>query len=370
MQHPYAALGSEYAALLARASITRRRPVQLGIERVMDSLPRYLDLSAPAVLIGALDLRESDCNPHLGLGQGDPWDQVSRHVPANKGPFASWRAAAVFYIAYDHLDAPPAPWCWEVACYTGENWNGWGPRLHGCHTGYLWSCTSVYDPVRFGGQGRGGKYVRDGVWDPEEIDAQPGIIPVMQGVIALRPDLALPRAYATVQAPTMVPAPRPGPEGTGQTPDGARWLQDALNRVLDFDPPLALDGSVGRRTTQAVRAFQQAYGLRVDGLAGNTETLPRLREVLASGAPPAAASPAAGGSSAAAPQPRRMRVVAPSGLNVRQRPSSTSVVVRALPHGAVVVAAQHQDGPWIQVGDVAAPFGWVVAQYLEPIANG
>lgn len=53
--------------------------------------------------------------------------------------------------------------------------------------------------------------------------------------------------------------------GRSESPS-VRELQTALSS-LGFDPG-PIDGEAGRRTTAAVRAFQNAKGLRVDGIPG------------------------------------------------------------------------------------------------------
>lgn len=64
---------------------------------------------------------------------------------------------------------------------------------------------------------------------------------------------------------------------------GTAWIQDALNR-LGADPVLLVDGSYGPITETAVRAFQQARSLAVDGLIG-PQTLAALDDALAALAP-------------------------------------------------------------------------------------
>lgn len=52
---------------------------------------------------------------------------------------------------------------------------------------------------------------------------------------------------------------------------GVRALQDQLSALGYTDPhnhPLKIDGDFGPNTTHAVRAFQQAHGLHVDGIVG------------------------------------------------------------------------------------------------------
>lgn len=50
--------------------------------------------------------------------------------------------------------------------------------------------------------------------------------------------------------------------------DGVRWVQWMLNAVMDGEPKLIVDGIFGAKTDQAVRAFQQAADLKVDGIVG------------------------------------------------------------------------------------------------------
>jgi lysozyme family protein len=270
MQHPFAVLSPEYTAWLAHARLTRPGPVQEGAREVLAAMPRYIDAAAAlgmppqsAAFIGALDLRESDCNPNAALGQGDPWRERSVHVPAGFGPFKSWADACNFYMRREHMN-DPATWTWEWVCFKGNGWNGFGPNDHGRVPGYLFSCTAVYDTPRYGGVGLAGKYVADGQWSDSTVDSQPGIIPVMQAALAVHTEWSLATANPTQQPATVPPAPKPLPEGLRD----AAALQAALNK-LGCEPPLVVDGNLGRRTMAAVRAFQASAGIAVDGLAGN-----------------------------------------------------------------------------------------------------
>lgn len=273
MMHPFAALRPEIERLLAIMKITRPTPVEEGCHRIVTrGLDVYRALGAktnvPPVLLAALDLREGDCNPATGIGQGDRWDRVSTHVPRGKGPFASWLAANIFYVGYDHLDSTnglvPPGWTWAFAVYKSNAWNGWGPNAHGRHSGYPWSCTNIYDAAT-DGKPAGGKYVADGKWDASAFDRQPGTVPVMLQLARAYPDLAIAPPPAVIDAP--VPPAKPLPQGLPGNDDSAK-LQAALNRLLALDPPLIIDGNFGRMTRNAVRAFQRAHGLRTDGVPG------------------------------------------------------------------------------------------------------
>lgn len=277
MMHPFAAMRLEIEHLLSLMKITRQATVDEGCHRIVArGLDVYRELGAktgvPPVLLAALDLREGDCNPATGIGQGDRWDRVSMHVPRGKGPFASWLAANIFYIRYDHLDSrsglvPPA-WTWAFAVYKSNAWNGFGPNAHGRHSGYPWSCTNIYDTA-IDGVPRFGKYVADGKWDPNAEDRQPGTVPVMLQLAIAYPDLAIAPAPPAINAP--VPPPAPLPQGLPGN-DDAQKLQAALNRLLALDPPLRVDGNFGRLTRNAVRAFQRAHGLTTDGIPGPVTT--------------------------------------------------------------------------------------------------
>lgn len=274
MLHPFTVLQPEYTHLLSVMKVERPIPIEEGLHVIeRRGIDNYKTLSentkVPAIFLAALDLREGDCNPRTGIGQGDPWEHVSTHVPRGKGPFKDWLSANIYYVNYDHLNDTTAPWSYPYVCWKGEGWNGFGPRGHGRHTGYLWSCTNVYDPgpqgIHDGGQG--GKYVADGQWDPNAEDKQPGIIPVIFELARVYPDLALGAVPVITDAPPLVP-PIITPPGLSGPHENTQALQDALNKLLDLDPPLMADGNYGRMTRNAVRSFQRAHGLPVDGIAG------------------------------------------------------------------------------------------------------
>lgn len=262
MQHPFAALAPEYTSLLARMVITREAAIDAGAKKLIGFIDagRYKAgcdaTGVPQIVAAASFEREAGSNFRLSPAQGDPWDRVSVHVPRDEGPFRNWSAAQIRAYRIDHLDAVGAPnWSWERSCYEEELFNGFGPRNHGKHTGYLFAGTSIYT---------GGKYVADGVWDPNAEDEQLGVIPMMYRIVQLRPDLALPSTFPAAVASIAPPAP-PMPPPIGLHDAGK--LQAALNS-LGADAPLAVDHSYGRETRRAVEAFQQAVGLIIDGLAG------------------------------------------------------------------------------------------------------
>src|SRR5258708_1091508 len=49
----------------------------------------------PWPVIAVIHERESSQDWTGSLAQGDPWNRVSTHVPAGRGPFKSWEGAAI-----------------------------------------------------------------------------------------------------------------------------------------------------------------------------------------------------------------------------------------------------------------------------------
>lgn len=261
MDHPFNVLRSEYDRLLASMIITRPQAVEVAARSIISHVARYYAPvqkanGVPAIETGVLNMRESDEDFRTGLGQGDPINQVSTHVPRGYGPFPTWYEAAIFYEHYDHLDDNTAPWDYAYACWKSEIWNGFGYRAHGVNSPYLWAGSNHQEP---------GKYVADGVWSSSARDTQLGVMPVMMKAIELEPALAFAPSIAHVESPPLIPAPVP--DGVGGGLVGPRWIQHSLN-TLGATPPLVEDGSYGRRTREAVRAFQKLHGLEQDGLAG------------------------------------------------------------------------------------------------------
>ena len=153
----------------------------------------------PWPMIAVIHERECSQDWTRSLAQGDPWNRVSVHVPAGRGPFKSWEDAAV-----DALNncAPYAgrnkDWSIGALLTKLEEYNGLGYAARGAPSPYVWAGTDQY---------RSGKYVRDGVYDPNVIDSQPGCAGLLMAMRALDPAIALTGAAqpsTTTKAPLQV----------------------------------------------------------------------------------------------------------------------------------------------------------------------
>lgn len=158
--------------------------IEAAAKRILRAKARYVAIEAetgvPWGLIGVLHMRESS-NSFAGvLHNGEKIIGTGRRttlVPAGRGPFSSWEEAAVDALRIKGLHKlTRADWTLERMAYEAERFNGFGYRNRGRISPYLWAGTSHYSR---------GKYVRDGVFDPNHVDAQLGVIPVLLRVYTL-----------------------------------------------------------------------------------------------------------------------------------------------------------------------------------------
>lgn len=266
MEHPFNKLRAEYSQLLSLMVI---RPecverVNRTATQILGYRSRFEEVSringVPAIFIGATFYREASLDFSRNPAQGWPLKSRSKDIPHN-GPFPDWKSAALAAYRLNGLDLiGPLNWSWELMCFYGEAFNGFGYRdVHKMHSPYLWGGTNIQAI---------GKYTEDRSFDPTKWDVQIGIIPLMRRLAEIMPELQI-----------VTPIPVPSTSGLAVSQNAAHnvtWLQTAL-RDLGFD--VRVDGSYGRQTKHAVRLFQTEYNIRVDGYAG-PETLGALEQAL------------------------------------------------------------------------------------------
>ncbi|HWE85492.1 MAG TPA: peptidoglycan-binding protein [Terracidiphilus sp.] len=237
--------------------------------RLIAAKARYQSLYAqtrvPWPVIALIHQRECSQNWALSIAQGDPWNQVSVHVPSGRGPFGSWEEAAIDALTNcEHMDQ------WAQWDSTGgvltrlEMYNGLGyaNRNPSLPSPYIWSRTSPYVS---------GKYVADGKFDPNTIDSQQGCAPLLASMMEQDPTIATDYAWPA-------PPAQPSLIGADGVPRDTRWLQSSLNQ-LGANPQLSVDGQWGNMTMTAVRGYQQGAGLFASGRY-NVPTLQSLENAL------------------------------------------------------------------------------------------
>jgi lysozyme family protein len=137
---------------------------------IMKFKPLYDEISVktgiPFYVIGALDSREEDFDHNGYLGNGDPLDRPTTHVPQGRGPFATWQDGAIDALD-DGFSQLPKGGHWDIvtALIKCEEYNGLGYHARGLPSPYVWAGTSIQRP---------GKYTSDHGFDPNIYDMQPG----------------------------------------------------------------------------------------------------------------------------------------------------------------------------------------------------
>lgn len=130
----------------------------------------------PWFMIAVTKEMEAGPDPQFrrSIAQGDPWDRPSVNVPKGRGPFDDW------YEAADDALIKCAPymalwrnWTMGGALTIAMKYNGLGYFKRGVPNPYLFSGTTAYSK---------GKYVRDGVYDPQAVSAQVGIAALLLGM--------------------------------------------------------------------------------------------------------------------------------------------------------------------------------------------
>lgn len=214
----FRALQPEYAATWRAMAINddQRKAFEKVAARLYSALPLYQAVErttgVPAAVIAVIHERESGGRFDRHLHNGDPLTERTYHVPAGRpvigDPPFSWAESARDALIYENL-AGIKDWTVERALFSWETYNGFGYRL-GPRAGgvkyppmrspYLWGGTNQQQP---------GKYVADGVFDPNVMDVQLGCAGLFTMLCAIDPALRLPLAGEPGPQPDEHPVPLP-----------------------------------------------------------------------------------------------------------------------------------------------------------------
>ena len=172
---------ASYAKSWASMKVTPSRIPQLV--KIVESFIAHQDkykavekeIKVPWWFIAPIHKRESDCDFATYLGNGDPLNRVTRHVPKGRGLFPDWSAGAIDALKLEGLDKW-TDWSIEGALYQIEAYNGWG-YLGKCNSPYVWSWSNLY---------ASGKYVADGEFSASAVDQQPGCAPMIWQMIQMQ----------------------------------------------------------------------------------------------------------------------------------------------------------------------------------------
>lgn len=193
----------------------------------------------PWPVIAVIHERESSQNWGRSLAQGDPWNRVSVNVPRGRGPFNSWEEAAVDALVNCHpFLARKKDWSLGATLVNLELYNGAGYASKGRPSPYLWAGTDQYAT---------GKYVRDGVYDPNHVDRQPGCANLLKAMMAIDPTIT----FTGVKIAPRVEPPKPS---NGKKAGGAVVAGGAAATVA-HQSGLGIEWIVGIAAVVAIAAF-------------------------------------------------------------------------------------------------------------------
>jgi len=196
------ALKAANAKRFANAKLTRNfTPIARHLVEAK-AKARYQVVSAktgvPWAFIAVTHERECSQDWAGSLAQGDPWNRVSVHVPAGRGPFQSWEDAAIdALVNCGPYAARNKDWSIGGTLAKLEEYNGLGYAARGAPSPYIWSGTDQY---------KSGKYVRDHVYDPNVVDTQPGCAGLLMAMMALDPSITF---TGTTIKPAVEPVKKP-----------------------------------------------------------------------------------------------------------------------------------------------------------------
>lgn len=164
---------SDYAGLFAAAMLERPAEAAQVASRIIAHATDYRAVSAetgaPWWWIGCIHTMECSGRFDQHLHNGDPITARTVHVPAGRPsqgapPFA-WPFSAADALRLRQI-VPGRAWTLVDALCHAEAYNGLGYLHRGIRSPYLWASTNLEQP---------GRYVADGVWDPEAMSNQVGV---------------------------------------------------------------------------------------------------------------------------------------------------------------------------------------------------
>lgn len=158
------------------------RLVQLQnlVHRSVLNKPRYQKvaeaLSIPWYVVAAIHYREASFNFNRHLHNGDPLTKRTVNVPKGRpkvgNPPFTWEFSAIDALSDRNFRVDQD--ITEILDQM-EKYNGMGYRkYHKMVSPYLWSWTDQYEK---------GKYVKDGKFDPEFVDQQCGVVPLIKALM-------------------------------------------------------------------------------------------------------------------------------------------------------------------------------------------
>ena len=214
-----------------KAKFTRSTLINQQADKILANRARYEAVSkatgVPWDVIGVIHYRESSGDFKGVLHNGQKIIGTGKKttlVPKGRGPFSTWEEAAIDAL----VNTPPQAAKnkdWSIAGTLDilERYNGLGYRNKGLPSPYLWAGTDQY--VK-------GKYVADGKYDPEHVDKQLGVAPILMKLREMekKPIVLEPAPHLPPDAPLPIDLPDDDQPLIPQQ----SWWQKIVAAIADF----------------------------------------------------------------------------------------------------------------------------------------
>jgi lysozyme family protein len=243
-------LASEYQKLFDTCVINRYPEVDRSLQIILAGKERYEAVSAktkvPWYFIGIVHNLECGSKFTTHLHNGDPLRARTVQVPKGRpkdgeAPF-TWEVSAIDALTLKSLDKW-TDWSISGLLFQLERYNGFGYRVKGINTPYLWSFSNHYIS---------GKYTADGIYNENAVSKQCGAAVLLRRMserqIAVIGELDKITQIKNLGR-EVVFAPK-------KYSAKAEQLQKLLNEV---GLPLRIDGYAGRMTSDALYAVTKKY---------------------------------------------------------------------------------------------------------------
>lgn len=264
----YIDLKDHYESLAGSMTIRpeRKAEVDAVVDRILFNRGRYEGVErttgVPWEVVASIHSLETSLSFHGHLHNGDPLSARTVHVPSGRpetgSPPFGWEESARDALLSEVTDEV-SEWSLPECLWFLERYNGFG-YLTGRGQGttprrrspYLWSFTNHYLK---------GKYVGDGVFDPNAVSGQVGAAAILTRLREEVSNDASGGEGGNVEAPPLDRLLLQGTRGE----DVARLQMRLRDRGHS---PGEIDGQFGPLTLAAVLAFQRAVGIVQDGIVG------------------------------------------------------------------------------------------------------
>jgi lysozyme family protein len=176
------------AARWPQCVILKKRAAEVAAlaRRLVAAKSRYQKISTstgvPWFDIAVIHQREASQDFACSIAQGDPWNDISTHVPRGRGPFASFEDAAIdALVKCAPFAARWRDWSAGGTLTLFELYNGPGyENFHHEASPYNWAATNLE---------MWGKYTSDGHWSAQVWDTQIGCAAMLKAMMVADPTI-------------------------------------------------------------------------------------------------------------------------------------------------------------------------------------